>query len=53
LRQWAEKDHLIITGGSDCHDRISRPLGVDGMTPLEWEIIQDRINEKSLRMDFN
>ena len=53
LRQWAEKDHLIITGGSDCHDRIGRPLGVDGMTPLEWEIIQDRINEKSLRMDFN
>lgn len=47
LTQWAKGNHLIITGGSDCHDRESRPLGVDGITREEWEILQDRIKKKS------
>ena len=31
MAAWAEKYDLIQTGGSDCHDRINRPLGVAGV----------------------
>lgn len=31
IAQWAEEYGLIQTGGSDCHDRIDRPLGVAGV----------------------
>ena len=31
MAQWAEKYGLIQTGGSDCHDRVDRPLGVAGV----------------------
>lgn len=31
MAHWAEKYDLIQTGGSDCHDRINRPLGVAGV----------------------
>ena len=32
MAEWAEKYGLIQTGGSDCHDRIDRPLGVAGVS---------------------
>lgn len=35
MRAWAEKYHLITTGGSDCHDRVNRPLGVAGVGQAE------------------
>lgn len=31
LAEWAERYGLIQTGGSDCHDRVNRPLGVAGV----------------------
>lgn len=31
MAQWAEQYDLIQTGGSDCHDRVNRPLGVAGV----------------------
>ena len=31
MAEWAEKHGLIQTGGSDCHDRVNRPLGVAGI----------------------
>ena len=31
MAQWAETYGLIQTGGSDCHDRANRPLGVAGV----------------------
>ncbi|KAA3659876.1 MAG: PHP domain-containing protein [Chloroflexi bacterium] len=32
MAQWAEKYDLLPTGGSDCHDRVDRPLGVAGVS---------------------
>lgn len=37
LRQWALKYNLAITGGSDCHDAVIRPPGVEGITKEEFE----------------
>ena len=31
MATWAERYDLIQTGGSDCHDRVNRPLGVAGV----------------------
>lgn len=36
LRTWAGINGLVITGGSDCHDLINRPLGVQGLTRQEF-----------------
>lgn len=33
----AEQHGLLITGGSDCHDSSSRPLGIAGMTQYELD----------------
>ncbi len=33
---WANRDGLLITGGSDCHDKIERPLGTAGITREEF-----------------
>ena len=30
LLAWAEKYDLLVTGGSDCHDSVNRPLGTAG-----------------------
>jgi hypothetical protein len=32
LLEWATRHDLLITGGSDCHDALERPLGVAGIT---------------------
>lgn len=37
LRQWALTYNLGITGGSDCHDAVVRPPGVEGITKEEFE----------------
>ncbi|MCI0495022.1 PHP domain-containing protein, partial [candidate division KSB1 bacterium] len=47
LLEWAEKYRLVVTGGSDCHDRIQRPLGVEGMTKEELDVMIEKINLKS------
>jgi hypothetical protein len=37
MAQWAEKYGLLTTGGSDCHDRVARPLGVSGVSKTEYD----------------
>jgi predicted metal-dependent phosphoesterase TrpH len=37
MGEWAKKYDLLPTGGSDCHDRVDRPLGVAGVSE---EILQ-------------
>ncbi len=36
LHIWAEQHNLIETGGSDCHDAITRPPGIEGITKEEF-----------------
>ena len=43
LLEWAKKYDLVVTGGSDCHDRIQRPLGIDGVTQEELKVILHKI----------
>lgn len=39
LAEWAEKYDLIQTGGSDCHDRVNRPLGVAGVSQERLDVL--------------
>ncbi len=32
MATWARKYGLVMTGGSDCHDAVERPFGVQGLT---------------------
>jgi hypothetical protein len=43
LLGWADQHNLLITGGSDCHDSLKRPLGVSGMTQLELDRLIEKI----------
>ncbi len=45
ISQWAVEYDLIETGGSDCHDRLDRPLGVDGLDAARFVILLDRLGE--------
>lgn len=45
ITQWADDYGLIETGGSDCHDRVDRPLGVDGVDTERFVILLDRLGE--------
>lgn len=36
LRSWATQYDLLVTGGSDCHDALERPLGVAGITEPDF-----------------
>jgi predicted metal-dependent phosphoesterase TrpH len=45
LQEWAERYNLLITGGSDCHDDDKRPLGVNGVTDDELNILKEEITE--------
>jgi hypothetical protein len=40
MKSWAKKYHLLVTGGSDCHDGIERPLGVSGISESEFIIFK-------------
>lgn len=48
LRGWAKRYNLIVTGGSDCHDTILRPPGVEGITEGEFQIISTILNHKDI-----
>ncbi len=39
MAEWAERYGLIQTGGSDCHDRVNRPLGVAGVGEAELGVL--------------
>ena len=43
MAEWAEKYGLIQTGGSDCHDRVDRPLGVAGVSEEELDVLLGRL----------
>ena len=38
LLGWAEKHTLVVTGGSDCHDHITRPVAVCGLTESYYDM---------------
>ncbi len=38
LLSWAEKHHLLVTGGSDCHDSKERPPAVAGISEADFRI---------------
>jgi 3',5'-nucleoside bisphosphate phosphatase len=38
LLSWAEKHHLVVTGGSDCHDSKERPPAVAGISQADFRI---------------
>ena len=38
LLSWAKKHHLVVTGGSDCHDRTERPPAVAGISETDFQI---------------
>ncbi len=46
LAAWADKYGLIQTGGSDCHDRVERPLGVAGVSENEFNILMKRLTNE-------
>ena len=43
MRSWAQKYHLILTGGSDCHDGKDRPMGVKGMSEAEYNVFKEAL----------
>jgi len=47
LLGWADRYGLLVTGGSDCHDSVQRPLGVAGMTQGELNRLLARVRPVS------
>lgn len=39
LYQWAKQHGLLVTGGSDCHDAVERPLGVTGLDKQQFQVV--------------
>ncbi len=46
MAQWADKYNLLPTGGSDCHDRVDRPLGVAGVSEEILNKLVSMLTEK-------
>ena len=40
MKSWARQYHLLITGGSDCHDGIERPFGVKGISESDFKLFK-------------
>lgn len=45
LLGWAKKYHLLVTGGSDFHDRVKRPLGIAGIDRSDLDLLIARLNK--------
>ncbi len=43
LRDIAKKHALLMTGGSDFHDRVKRPIGTAGMNMHQLQLVMDRL----------
>ncbi|RMD47734.1 MAG: PHP domain-containing protein [Candidatus Thermofonsia bacterium] len=43
MADWATRNGLLLTGGSDCHDRVQRPLGVAGVNQAELDALMARL----------
>lgn len=48
MQKWADKHNLIITGGSDCHDKNERPFGVSGLSESRFHVFSRFIEEIQL-----
>lgn len=46
MAEWASRYGLMMTGGSDCHDRAQRPLGVAGVNRAELLLLLSRLDEQ-------
>ena len=46
MAEWAVKYNLMMTGGSDCHDRVERPLGVAGVSQTELDALLARLTSQ-------
>lgn len=44
MAEWAQNYGLMMTGGSDCHDRVERPLGVTGVSQEELDALLARLS---------
>lgn len=44
---WADNYGLIQTGGSDCHDRVDRPLGVAGVSQERMDILLEKLGSRT------
>ncbi|MEM7333862.1 MAG: PHP domain-containing protein [Chloroflexota bacterium] len=44
MGQWADAYGLLKTGGSDCHDRVDRPLGKAGVQQDVLDALLERLN---------
>lgn len=45
MAEWAQLHGLLMTGGSDCHDRVDRPLGVAGVSQAELDALMARLTQ--------
>lgn len=43
MKSWAKKHNLLMTGGSDCHDGIERPVGVSGISESEYILFKEAL----------
>jgi predicted metal-dependent phosphoesterase TrpH len=43
MADWTERYGLLMTGGSDCHDPVERPLGVAGVSHAELAALLSRL----------
>jgi predicted metal-dependent phosphoesterase TrpH len=43
LKSWAKKHNLLVTGGSDCHDALVRPMGVSGISKTQFNLFKEAI----------
>jgi len=43
MLQWCSRYNLIATGGSDCHDKEIRPLGIKGISHHDLDRLLKKI----------
>ena len=43
MAAWANRYGLMMTGGSDCHDQVNRPLGIAGVSQAELDVLLERL----------
>ena len=43
VKSWARENGLIITGGSDCHDAVDRPMGVAGIDETLFNQFKEKL----------
>jgi 3',5'-nucleoside bisphosphate phosphatase len=43
LKEWSKRHSLLVTGGSDFHDRLHRPLGIAGVNRCDLDVLLARV----------